>query len=127
MAVTERSTLSTPAQDAGYKVAAFEGLRISPVRRLLVRGAVDIVEDRTRQSPLGQTPKIMKVMTIAQSHACSRANPSVDQAARRRPHSNDGTARVRKNLRTRHVRVWLDGAFCVAGPALCIPRIGEVS
>src|SRR5215472_10810420 len=84
MAVTERSTLSTPAQDAGYKVAAFEGLRISPVRRLLVRGAVDIVEDRTGQSPLGQTPKIMKVMTIAQTHACSRANPSVDQTARRR-------------------------------------------
>src|SRR5258708_4373736 len=26
----------------------------------------------------------MKVMTIAQNHACSRANPSVDQTARRR-------------------------------------------
>src|SRR5437868_5756045 len=26
----------------------------------------------------------MKVMTIAQSHACSRANPRVDQTARRR-------------------------------------------
>ena len=73
-----------PAQDAGYKVAAFEGFRVAPVRRLLVRGAVDIIEDRTGQSPLGQTPKIMKVVTIAQSHACSRANPSVDQTARRR-------------------------------------------
>src|SRR5215471_18582709 len=70
----------------------------------------------------------MKVMTIAQNHACSRANPSVDQTARRRPRSNDGTdARVRKNLRTRHVRIWLDGAFCVAGSALRIARIGEGS
>src|ERR1700746_2427562 len=70
----------------------------------------------------------MKVMTIAQNHACSRANPSVDQTARRRPRSNDGTdARVRKNLRTRHVRIWLDGAFCVAGPAFRIARIGEGS
>src|SRR5205823_8782640 len=37
----------------------------------------------TGQSPLGQTPKIMKVMTIAQNHACSRANPRVEQTARR--------------------------------------------
>src|SRR6201987_2952971 len=73
-----------PAQDVGYEIAAFEGFCVAPVRRLLVRGAVDIIEDRTRQSPLGQTPKIMKVMTIAQNHACSRANPSVDQTARRR-------------------------------------------
>src|SRR5438105_5145644 len=73
-----------PAQDAGYKVTAFEGFCVAPVRRLLVRRAVDIIEDRTGQSPLGQTPKIMKVMTIAQSHACSRANPRVDQTARRR-------------------------------------------
>ena len=72
--------LTTP----GYKIAAFEGFCVAPVRRLLVRGAVDIIEDRTGQSPLGQTPKIMKVMTIAQNHACSRANPSVDQTARRR-------------------------------------------
>src|SRR5215469_787987 len=75
---------SNPSQDAGYKVAAFEGFRVAPVRRLLVRGAVDIIEDRTGQSSLGQTPKIMKVVTIAQIHACSRANPSVDQTARRR-------------------------------------------
>ena len=54
-----------PAQDVGYEVAAFEGFCVAPVRRLLVRGAVDIIEDRAGQSPLGQTPKIMKVMTIA--------------------------------------------------------------
>src|SRR5438552_17303739 len=83
MTVTDRSTLPTPRRDAGYKVAAFEGFCVAPVRRLLVRGAVDIIEDRTGQSPLGQTPKIMKVMTIAQNHACSRANPSVHQTARR--------------------------------------------
>src|SRR6516225_5286020 len=105
MTVTDRSTLPTPRRDAGYKIAAFEGFCVAPVRRLLVRGAVDIIEDRTGQSPLGQTPKIMKVVTIAQIHACSRTNPSVDQtAASQRPHSSDGTdARVRKNLRTRHV------------------------
>src|SRR5438552_14511270 len=105
MTVTDRSTLPTPRQDAGYKVAAFEGFCVAPVRRLLVRGAVDIIEDRTGQSPLGQTPKILKVMTIAQNRACSRANPSVDQTARRRDlTSSDGTdARVRKNLRTLHV------------------------
>src|SRR6516225_4446979 len=84
MTVTDRSTLPTPRRDAGYKVAAFEGFCVAPVRRLLVRGAVDIIEARTGQSPLGQTPKIMKVVTIGQIHSCSRANPSVDQTARRR-------------------------------------------
>src|SRR6516162_3212747 len=104
MTVTDRSTLPTPRRDAGYKIAAFEGFCVAPVGRLIVRGAVDIIEDRTGQSLLGQTPKIMKVMTIAQNHACSRANPSVDQTASQRPHSSDGTdARVRTNLRTRHV------------------------
>src|SRR5262249_9319493 len=52
---------------------------------LVVGGAVDVIEYWTGQPSPGQTPEIMKVVTVAQMHACSRPIDSgVQQISRRR-------------------------------------------
>jgi hypothetical protein len=57
------------AQDAGYEVTALEGFRITPVSHLVIGGAVDVIEYWSGQPSLGETPEIMKVVTIVQMHA----------------------------------------------------------
>jgi hypothetical protein len=61
------------AQDAGHEVTALEALRVTPVSHLVVAGAVDVVEYWTGHPSLGQTPEIMKIVTVAQVHACSQS------------------------------------------------------
>jgi hypothetical protein len=61
------------AQDAGHEVAALEGFRVAPVGYLVVRGTIDIIEYWAGQPSPGQTPEIMKVVTIAQIHASSHS------------------------------------------------------
>jgi hypothetical protein len=56
------------AQDAGYEVTALESFRITPVRHLVIGGAVDVIEYWSGQPSLGETPEIMKVVTIVQMH-----------------------------------------------------------
>src|SRR5580704_15839687 len=58
------------AQDAGHEVTALEALRVTPVGHLVVGGAVDVVEYRTGHPSPGETPEIMKVVTVPQMHAC---------------------------------------------------------
>jgi hypothetical protein len=43
------------------------------VSHLVVAGAVDVVEYWTGHPSLGQTPEIMKIVTVAQVHACSQS------------------------------------------------------
>jgi hypothetical protein len=76
------------AQDVGYEVTALETFRVTPVGHLVVGSAIDVIEYRSGQPPLGQTPKIVKVVTVAQKHACSHPNRfkygRLDQISRRR-------------------------------------------
>jgi hypothetical protein len=57
------------AQDAGYEVTALEGFRITPVCHLVIGGAVDVIEYWSGQPSPGETPEIMKVVTVMQMHA----------------------------------------------------------
>ena len=57
------------AQDAGYEVTALEGFCITPVSHLVIGGAVDVIEYWSGQPSLGETPEIMKVVTVMQTHA----------------------------------------------------------
>src|SRR5262249_31573369 len=56
-------------QDAGYEVTGLEGFRITPVSHLVIGGAVDVIEYLSGQPLLGETPEIMKVVTIVQMPA----------------------------------------------------------
>lgn len=88
------------AQDAGYEVTALEGFRITPVSHLVIGGAVDVIEYWSGQPSLGETPEIMKVVTIVQMHAARAPCGRLDRISRRR----DLTAtRVRKRLDACHV------------------------
>ena len=53
------------AQDVGHQVTALEARRVSAKRGLVVGATIDVVEDRSRQPPLGQLPEIMEVVTLA--------------------------------------------------------------
>ena len=46
-----------------------EGFRITPVCYLVIGGTVDVIEYWSGQPSLGETPEIMKVVTIVQMHA----------------------------------------------------------
>src|SRR5262245_66430320 len=60
------------AQDVGRDIAALEAFCVTPVGHLVVGSAVDVIEYWTGQPSPGQTLEIMKVVTVAQMHACSR-------------------------------------------------------
>src|SRR5512147_1584516 len=64
-----------PAQDIGNEVAALEARRVLPKGYLVVRCAVDVVEDRTRQPSPGQFAEVMEVVTIGQAHV-RKASPA---------------------------------------------------
>ena len=69
------------AQDVGHEVAALEARRIPAIGHLVVCRSVDVVEDRTRQPPSGQSPEIMEVVTVAQTHttpASAQSAPSLN-------------------------------------------------
>ena len=63
-------------QDVGHEVTALEAFRVTPVGHLVVGSTVDVIEYWARQPSFGQTPEIMKVVTVAQLHACSHPNLS---------------------------------------------------
>jgi hypothetical protein len=67
------------AQDVGHEVTGLEGLRVAPVGRFVFGRAVDVIEDWAGQPSLGETSEIMKVVTLAQMHACS--DPQIDRIA----------------------------------------------
>ena len=58
----------------GYEVTALEGFRITPVSHLVIGGAVNVIEYWSEQPSLGQTPEIMKVVTVVQMHARAHSN-----------------------------------------------------
>ena len=58
------------AQHIGYEVTALERFRVTPVGHLVISRAVDVIKNWTGQPSLGQPPEIMKVVTVAQAHAC---------------------------------------------------------
>ena len=62
--------IDTPyaAQNVGNQVTTLEALRVPLMSYFIVSGTVDVIEYRSRQPSMGQTPKVMKVVTIAQSH-----------------------------------------------------------
>jgi hypothetical protein len=51
MTVVDISMLSTPVQNVWQQIAPLVGFGISPMRDLVVRRAVDVMEDGPRQSP----------------------------------------------------------------------------
>src|ERR1700730_4155135 len=55
-------------EDIRHQIAVLEGARVPPIRRLVVGCAVDIVEDRPRQTPPRQFAKIMEIMAVLQAH-----------------------------------------------------------
>ena len=77
MTVTKEINFLYTAQDVGHEVTGLECFRVASVGHLVVRGAVDVIEYWTGQPSLGQPPEIVKVMTVAQTHACSHFNPIV--------------------------------------------------
>jgi hypothetical protein len=56
------------AQNVRNQVTSLETLRVSLMSYFIISGTVDVIEYRSRQPSLGQKPKVMKVVTIAQSH-----------------------------------------------------------
>jgi hypothetical protein len=60
------------SQDVWHEVTALKSRRIAQVGHLVVGGAIYVVEYWAGQPSLGQTPKIMKVVTIAQTHSRDR-------------------------------------------------------
>jgi len=58
----------------GHEVTALEGFRVTPVGGFVLGGAVDVVEYWAGQPSVGQPTEIMKVVTVAQTHACSGPN-----------------------------------------------------
>ena len=69
MTVTKEINFLYTAQDVGHEVTALKGLRVTPVGRFVLGGAVDVIEYWSGQPSLGETPEIMKVVTIVQMHA----------------------------------------------------------
>src|SRR4029077_772219 len=57
-------------QDVGYEVTALERFGVAPAGRLIVGGAVDVIEYWTRQPSFRQAAEIMNVVTVAQLHPC---------------------------------------------------------
>jgi len=74
MTVTKEINFLYTAQDVGHEVTALKGFRVTPVSRFVLGGAVDVIEYWTGQPSLSQLPEIMKVVTVAQAHACSHPN-----------------------------------------------------
>ena len=68
MTVTDMSIAADPAQDIGHEIAALEAFGIPAIGRLVVGRAVDVVEDRPRQPPLGERPEVMEVVAVLQAH-----------------------------------------------------------
>jgi hypothetical protein len=63
------------AEHVGHEVTGLERFRVTLMRHLIVRSAVDIVKYWTRQASLGEAPEIVKVVTIAQTQTCSQSLP----------------------------------------------------
>ena len=78
MTVTDISTLCNAAQDIGHQVAAIEARRVLPMRDLVVRRPVDVVEDGARQPPSRKLTKVVEVMAIAKPHPCPFPSPRLD-------------------------------------------------
>jgi hypothetical protein len=57
----------TPAQNVGHQVSALEAHGVPTMRRLVVRRAVNVVEDGRWQTALRKPAEIMKVVTVAQA------------------------------------------------------------
>src|ERR1700732_627630 len=55
-------------ENVGHQIAPLIGFSISPVRDLIVRGAVDVMEDRPRQSPPCHRPEIPDVVASINTH-----------------------------------------------------------
>jgi hypothetical protein len=68
------------AQNVGNKVTILEALRVPPMSYFIVSGTVDVIEYRSRQPSLRQKPKVMKVVTIAQSHGTQANTPRFGQS-----------------------------------------------
>jgi hypothetical protein len=67
------------AQNVGNKVTILEALRVPPMSYFIVSGT-DVIEYRSRQPSLRQKPKVMKVVTIAQSHGTQANTPRFGQS-----------------------------------------------
>src|SRR3954449_7391838 len=55
-------------QDVRDEVASLKGAGVAPIGGLIVRRAVDVVEDRTRQAALGEPPEVVEVVAILDAH-----------------------------------------------------------
>lgn len=52
-------------QDVGHQIAIIEGSAVAILGDLVVRGTIDIVEDRPRQPPFGKPAEILDIVTLA--------------------------------------------------------------
>ena len=55
-------------ENVGHQIAPLVGFGISPIRDLIVRRAVDVVEDRPRQSPPCHRAEIPDVVASIDTH-----------------------------------------------------------
>ncbi len=60
-----------PTQDRWQQITPIKRPCVFAVSHLIIRAAVNIVEDRPRQAALGQSAEILKVMTVLQTHDSS--------------------------------------------------------
>src|SRR5712671_5734294 len=72
------------AQDIRDQIAALEARGILAKGHLVVGRSVYVVKDRTRQTSPGQSPEIMEVVTVEQTHVFPLSRKPVASRAFRR-------------------------------------------
>ena len=97
MTVTDISMLPTPRRTLGTRSQRSKLVGIPAIGRLVVGRAVDIVEDRPRQPPLGERPEVMEVMAVLQAHRAS-PSPGVQGYGERAQVRKSGVYRSRQRL-----------------------------
>jgi hypothetical protein len=60
------------AQNIGHQITTFEARGILAIGRFVVCSAVNVVENRARQTPFSERLEILKIVTVLQAHVASK-------------------------------------------------------
>ena len=111
-------------EDARDEIAFLVRLGVAPIRDLIVRGTIDIVEDRARQPAPGETTELLGVVALIQVHERTRLDcrgSIVAPEKRRVTRDND----LRRGLRPELASQWTQQKKRPPGPLLwylALPR-----
>lgn len=73
--------IGDPAKYVRHEINALEGFCVAAQRHFVVGPAVDVVENRARQTALGQMTEIVEIVTIGQAHVFSFSTRACHTAA----------------------------------------------